>query len=939
MKDEYRADLGARLAIDDDGIVRSINHSDGYWLPADQGPRLAATEYLRSFASVLAVGESSVDRVQEPVSYTEPRAEGSSYRLGREKQEFDGATVEFVQTDLNVPVWRKGISVSVKLAPSRVVGSVNNTLTDVHAELPPESAIESWQAAFQSVAARPDIVGETDSAPLPADRMVAEALGIPAGPGGGVPAEDDPRGAVADQLRVNRGRFYVYRYQQDERLERHHDLGDPASADLEKDDYGLVLPVPPVPDTIRSGGDYLVAEVLFSLPLAGLSQLNWRAMIDVGSNAVLYLRALISGVNGLVFATDPLTSTGVLTNTADRPSAVLNPLRTDVALNNLNGPVAGTQSLSGSRVIVTDDIAPAIAPPSQPAGTDFDYDTRTNNFAAVNAYYHADNFFSVIEGLGFQLGTYFDGTNFPVHVDHRASFGNPQGVEINAFCGGNSQGNGIGLVGYCLGDLTDIGNPIGRAVDKYVHWHEIGGHGILWDHVDSPNFGFAHSAGDGLAGMQNDPESQLRGLPQRFVYAPFRAGLDRRMDRDVAAGWAWGGANDVGGYPSEQILATCHFRVYRSIGGDSDNLGLRRFAARFMTYLVVRAVGELTPATNPGNAQLWCDRLIAVDKKDWTFEGLAGGAYHKVIRWSFEKQGLFQPAGAPQPVVAPGAPPEVDVYIDDGRGGEYPHQPVHWANPSIWNRNAPDGMPGHQSAIAGATNYMYAKVKNRGTTDAVNVTVKGFHSLPGAGLTWPIDFTSMAPAAGLVAPNVAAASAAEVTVGPFEWVPNVNAFGHDCVLMIASVPGDVSNTELLDPGETIAEWRLVPNDNNIAQRNVQLVPGGGGSEALVEALDERFFMAGNPFRRKATMTLQVDMPELLTKLGWKTRFPGVKKEGFTLRPRAKRKVVIELVPGESFTPEQVEEVRDRDITIMLLADDIVLGGMTYRLDPDLTNHR
>ena len=32
-------------------------------------------------------------------------------------------------------------------------------------------------------------------------------------------------------------------------------------------------------------------------------------------------------------------------------------------------------------------------------------------------------------------------------------------------------------------------------------------------------------------------------------------------------------------------------------------------------------------------------------------------------------------------------------------------------------------------------------------------------------------------------------------VGPFEWVPNENVYGHDCVLMIASVAGDPSNVD------------------------------------------------------------------------------------------------------------------------------------------------
>jgi hypothetical protein len=586
-------------------------------------------------------------------------------------------------------------------------------------------------------------------------------------------------------------------------------------------------------------------------------------------------------------------------------------------------------------VIISDDDAPAIAPPTQPANTDFDYDARTDNFAAVSAYFHAQNFFAVVEDLGFELAGYFDGTTFPVHVDHRASFNDPQGIEINAFCGGDAEGDGIGLVGYCLSHTADLVNPLGRAVDKYVHWHEIGGHGILWDHVESPNFGFAHSAGDGLAGIQNDPESLLRqlGLVERFRYTPFRP--IRWMNRDVATGWGWGGVNDVGGYSSEEILATTHFRIYRSIGGDSDNLARRVFASRVATYLILRAVGELTALDNPGDALTWCNTLIAADFEDWTSEGLTGGAYNKVIRWAFEEQGLFQPAGAPAPVTTPGAPPEVDVYIDDGRAGEYQYQPVHWNNPSVWNRNAADGQTAHQPAIEGQTNYAYVKIKNRGTVAAANVTVKGYHSLPGAGLNWPIDFTAMSPAAGLTAASVPANSAGEITLGPFEWVPNVNAYGHDCVFMIASVSGDLSNVDNLGPGETIAEWRLVPHDNNIGQRNVQLVPGGGGSEGLLAGLHEHFFFAGNPSIKRATMRLAVELPQLLRSTGWRLRFGGVAGDSFVLRPGDKRLVTIELIPGQEFTPEQVASTGDRDIAVTLLADDMVIGGMTYRLDPAL----
>jgi hypothetical protein len=90
-----------------------------------------------------------------------------------------------------------------------------------------------------------------------------------------------------------------------------------------------------------------------------------------------------------------------------------------------------------------------------------------------------------------------------------------------------------------------------------------------------------------------------------------------------------------------------------------------------------------------------------------------------------------------------GAPPAVDIYIDDGRHGEYEYKRDYWNNTSIWNRNNPDGLTGHQPAIVGQTNYAYVKIRNRGRgpLPATNVDVKGYHCSPGAGLTWPTDFS------------------------------------------------------------------------------------------------------------------------------------------------------------------------------------------------------
>jgi zinc metalloprotease ZmpB len=801
MDNQYRPELNAYVSTDDEGRVRQVLHGDAPWRSAQESPRRAAMEYVRAQAGLLEIADMALDRLDEPVTYTEPRAEEDSYRLAEEKRQFDSSTFAFAQTYLNVPVWRTGISVTVRGDPGSVVESTNTTLPDVHAELPSDEAIGRWR----EVAVADRRAGDVGEA-TPSDDMVRAALGLAEQPAG----DTVPDGA---RLRVNRGRFFIYRYDPEQRQPKVPDAGDTKRLDLESQDVEPTFPLPAVPDTIRPGHDYLVMEVVFTLPLGGFDKLNWRALIEVETNTVLWLRALIAGVNGLVFTYDPITSTGVLTNTADQPNNVLNPLRDDVQLEDLGGPVAGVQSLSGTHVMLSDDDAPNIAPPTAAAGVDFDYASRTNNFAAVSAYYHANNFFAVVEDLGFDLGTYFDGTSFPVHVDHRASAGDPGGIEVNAFCSGNAMGDGIGLVGYCLANLTDTDNPLGRAVDKYVHWHEIGGHGILWDHVESPNFGFAHSAGDGLAGIQSDPESSLRelGLVERFRYTPFRP--IRWMNRDVADGWGWGGPNDVGGYDSEQILATTHFRIYRSIGGDSPDLARRRLASRVVTYLILRAVGDLTPITNPATADAWCTRLMATDAFDWTSEGLAGGAYHKVIRWAFEVQGLFRPPGAPD--TDPGAPPPVDVYIDDGRAGIYAPYLSEFADTAdIWNRHFPDGGNVHEEPLAGFPGFIYVRLRNRGTQPAADASVKLFQADPASGLEWPSAWTPAATAQ--LAAGGPILSGAQTTIGPFAWSPS--SAGPVSLLASASATGDPSNADTI--GGSIAHSRLIPFDNNLAQRDV-----------------------------------------------------------------------------------------------------------------------
>jgi hypothetical protein len=353
----------------------------------------------------------------------------------------------------------------------------------------------------------------------------------------------------------------------------------------------------------------------------------------------------------------------------------------------------------------------------------------------------------------------------------------------------------------------------GIAADVRVVIHEFG-HGVLWDHVDSPNFGFAHSPGDSLAAILHDPISKA---PDRFETFPFMkqsAGLSRNHNRPVSEGWAWGGpANrDDTQYGSEQILSTTLFRIYRAAGGDSDEQSERVFASRYVSYLILKAVGLLEFMTR--DPDVYVMALTEADAVTTDFEGHPGGAFAKVFRWSFEKQGLYQPPGAPSPVHQPGAPPDVDVYIDDGRDGEYmPFLKQVDDAGEIWNRSAEDGGLIHEPPVAGVESFLYLRVKNRGTSVATEVSVRGFRAPADGGKLWPGDWQPLA-AGKVAAPDIPPGGS--VVVGPLRFTPA--AAGEQVLFEVAAL-GDSSALASVVAGP-IATRRLVQLDNNLAQKRL-----------------------------------------------------------------------------------------------------------------------
>jgi hypothetical protein len=299
-----------------------------------------------------------------------------------------------------------------------------------------------------------------------------------------------------------------------------------------------------------------------------------------------------------------------------------------------------------------------------------------------------------------------------------------------------------------------------------------------------------------------------------------------------------------------------------------------------------------------------------------------------VIRWAFEKQGLYQPAGAPSPNNNEGAPPPVDLYIDDGRAGEYQYQPVPWNCQNIWNRRHADGGTTHEEPILGQPNFAYVNLKNRGTQVATGVLVKAYHANPAAGLSYPNDWQPMTTAQ-LAGANVAANNAATVTVGPFQWTPTV--LGHECLFMVASATGDPSNVNNLSAGESIPEWRLCPNDNNIGWRNVFPVAGGGGLKGLVATLDGAKILIKNPHHVAAKTVVNAVLPDFLVKAGWQAGFDNPGAGAFKLAPGESKSVVLRLKPGKEFAAKDV--TKGAMIRVEAYANGILVGGMSYTLDP------
>jgi hypothetical protein len=93
-----------------------------------------------------------------------------------------------------------------------------------------------------------------------------------------------------------------------------------------------------------------------------------------------------------------------------------------------------------------------------------------------------------------------------------------------------------------------------------------------------------------------------------------------------------------------------------------------------------------------------------------------------------------------------------DLWVRDGyqdSGAEPSAVQFPWTSPSIWVRNNPDAGTDHQNPVAGATNTVYVRVRNRSACQPIaSAQVKLYWAKASSGLSWPSPWDGSATCGG-----------------------------------------------------------------------------------------------------------------------------------------------------------------------------------------------
>jgi hypothetical protein len=155
----------------------------------------------------------------------------------------------------------------------------------------------------------------------------------------------------------------------------------------------------------------------------------------------------------------------------------------------------------------------------------------------------------------------------------------------------------------------------------------------------------------------------------------------------------------------------------------------------------MRAITMLDPTVPTRTIDAFVDELMQADSATGSWDVTApwpentaprtlhrvGGCVHKVMRWAFERQGLYATGTDPRATFeGVGKPPPVDIFIANARlaedGGTPPEDGGYWRAPLRWSQV---DQPWHASdaGIRLHNGQLVVTVRNRGDQTAQDVAV------------------------------------------------------------------------------------------------------------------------------------------------------------------------------------------------------------------------
>jgi hypothetical protein len=165
-------------------------------------------------------------------------------------------------------------------------------------------------------------------------------------------------------------------------------------------------------------------------------------------------------------------------------------------------------------------------------------------------------------------------------------------------------------------------------------------------------------------------------------------------------------------------------------------------------------------------------------------------------------------------------------------------EPDWWESPDVWVRRSADGLPDHESPLAGAQNHVYARVHNLGAETLVGVEAIAFAYRPGGTWTAAVSGPSWEEIGRKTLEDLPCGASRIVSI---PWTIPSEDVGHQCLVV-----GLDHMTDVL----TLATHPK--NDNDKAQINVQVA-----SVAADEACPRRLFFLENHSKAATAIDLEV----------------------------------------------------------------------------------